>query len=58
MHKRDEQLNEICTILGLTAQFGFNDMVTINAGSQRIGTMTTTAWLDHLRHCLIKTKRC
>lgn len=44
-------------LLGLETEY-FSGMFKVRINGEFIGQMSSEAWLDHLRNCMIKAKRC
>jgi hypothetical protein len=47
---------EVAKLLGLETDY-FSGVHRVRIGGQYIGQMSAEAWLDHLRDCMVKSKR-
>lgn len=47
----------ICEVMGWEITSKIPDMISVNINGREIGTMTASAWLDHLRNSMINGKR-
>lgn len=56
-HASNTKFQEIAKLLGLETSY-FSGMYRVRINGQFAGQMTAEAWLDHLRICMVASKRC
>ena len=49
---------EVAKLLGFETEVRPSGMIRVTLNACLIGTMTAEAWLEHLRHAMIKTGWC